>query len=84
MRALIGYVGTVAGLRQLIRKGGVNGGRTSYIMPNTIPRENALRRFRALSNLTEELQELINHFQEQCPALTSDDIKDALDIVKPE
>lgn len=52
---------------------------------NQIPgwREEDVQRDMALDNLTEELQGLIDHFREQYPVLTDDDIKDTLDTVKP-
>ena len=52
---------------------------------NQIPgwREEDVQRDMALDNLTEGLQDLIDHFREQYPVLTDDDIKDTLDTVKP-
>ena len=55
------------------------------IKVNDIPgwREEDARREIALGSLTEELQDLINHYRQEYPALADDDIKDTLDTVKP-
>lgn len=52
---------------------------------NQIPgwREEDVQRDRVLDSLTEELQDLIDHYRQEYPVLTNDDIKDTLDAVKP-
>lgn len=56
-------------------------GCTIYDLPGCS--ELDIQRDQALSIITEELQDLIDHFREQYPVLTDDDIKDTLDTVKP-
>ena len=52
---------------------------------NQIPgwREEDVQREYAVGSLIAELQDLINHYRQEYPVLTDDDIKAALDTVKP-
>ena len=52
---------------------------------NMIPgcRAEDMRHAQTVDELVEELQELINHYQQEYEVITNDDIKDALDAVKP-
>mgnify|MGYP000955019134 CR=1 FL=1 len=70
---------------KIIRGGGVMNNLPPGVTVNQIPgwREEDVQRDRALDNLTEELQDLIDHYRQEYPILTDDDIKDTLDTVKP-
>ena len=70
---------------KITRGGGVMNNLPPGVTVNQIPgwREEDVQRDRALDNLTEELQDLIDHYRQEYPILTDDDIKDTLDTVKP-
>lgn len=52
---------------------------------NMIPgcREEDIRHTQTVDELIGELQDLIDHYQQEHEIITSEDIKDALDAVKP-